>query len=64
LDGLLRQPYVLGYNTNRVKKEDVSRTYEQLLDPRWKGKKISIDDEGYGPLSGLIKAWGKEKAVA
>lgn len=57
-------PYVLGYNTKLVKKEDVPKTYEQLLDPKWKGKKISIDDEAYGLLSGLIRAWGKEKAVS
>lgn len=57
-------PYVLGYNANLVKKEDVPKTYEQLLDPKWKGKKISIDDEAFGLLSGLIGAWGKEKAVS
>ena len=56
-------PYVLGYNTKLVKKEDVPKTYEQLLDPKWKGKKISIDDSAYGLLAGLIHAWGKEKAV-
>lgn len=56
-------PFVLGYNSNLVKKEDVPRTYEQLLDPRWKGKKISIDDSAYTLLSGLIRAWGKERAV-
>ena len=56
-------PYVLGYNTNLVKKEDVPKTYEQLLDPKWKGRKISIDDSAYGLLAGLIRAWGKEKAV-
>ena len=57
-------PFVLGYNTNLVKKEDVPQTYEQLLDPKWKGKKISIDDSAYGLLAGLNRAWGKEKAVA
>jgi iron(III) transport system substrate-binding protein len=56
-------PYVLGYNTNLVKKDEVPKTYEQLLDPKWKGKKISIDDSAYGLLAGLIHAWGKEKAV-
>jgi len=56
-------PYVLGYNTNLVKKEDVPKTYELLLDPKWKGRKISIDDSAYGLLAGLIRAWGKEKAV-
>jgi iron(III) transport system substrate-binding protein len=57
-------PYVLGYNTNLVKKENVPKTYEELLDPKWKGKKISIDDSAYGLLAGLIREWGKEKAVA
>ena len=57
-------PYVLGYNANLVKKEDAPKTYEQLLGPKWKGKKISIDDEAFGLLSGLIRAWGKEKAVS
>jgi iron(III) transport system substrate-binding protein len=56
-------PYVLGYNTRMVKKNEVPKTYEQLLDPKWKGKKISIDDSAYGFLAGLIRAWGKEKAV-
>ena len=56
-------PFVLGYNTNLVKKEDVPKTYEQLLDPKWRGKNISIDDSAYGLLAGLIRAWGKERAV-
>jgi len=56
-------PYVLGYNTNLVKKSDVPKTYKELLDPQWKGKKISIDDSAYGLLAGLERAWGKEKAV-
>ncbi|HTN70904.1 MAG TPA: extracellular solute-binding protein [Methylomirabilota bacterium] len=57
-------PFVIGYNTNLVKKEEVPKSYEQLLDPRWKGGKISIDDSAYGLLAGLIHAWGKEEAVA
>jgi len=57
-------PFVLGYNTNLVTKDDVPKTYEQLLDPKWKGKKISIDDSAYGLLAGLIRQWGREKAVA
>ena len=56
-------PYVLGYNTKMVKKDEVPKTYEELLEPKWKGKKISIDDSAYGLLAELIHAWGKEKAV-
>ncbi len=55
--------YVLGYNTKLVKKGDVPKTYEALLDPKWKGGKISIDTEAYGMLEGLIGIWGKEKAL-
>ena len=56
-------PFVLGYNTNLVNKSDVPKTYEDLLESKWKGKNISIDDSAYGLLAGLIRAWGKEKAV-
>jgi iron(III) transport system substrate-binding protein len=55
--------YTLGYNTKLVKKDEVPKTYEALLDPKWKGGKISMDTEYYGMLQGLIGAWGKEKAV-
>jgi ABC-type Fe3+ transport system substrate-binding protein len=55
---------VLGYNKNLVKKEDVPKTYEDLLQPRWKGRKISIDDSYTTFLQGLSSVWGRDKAVA
>jgi iron(III) transport system substrate-binding protein len=55
--------YVLGYNTKLVKKDDVPKTYEALLNPKWRGGNISVDTEAYGMLQGLISLWGKEKAV-
>ncbi|MEE9143340.1 MAG: extracellular solute-binding protein, partial [Candidatus Binatia bacterium] len=45
--GYYANPYALGYNTTMVKKEDVPKTYEELLDPKWKGGKISIDNTAY-----------------
>src|SRR3989338_10826910 len=56
--------YVLGWNTKMVKKADVPTSYEELLNPKWKGGQISIDTEAYGMLQGLIGLWGKEKAVS
>ena len=56
-------PNALGYNTKLVKKEEVPKTYEALLEPRWKGRKISMDNEAYLLLQGLVSAWGREKAV-
>ena len=54
---------VLGYNKNLVKRENLPRTYDELLDPRWKGRKISLDDSYTTLLQGLISVWGKEKAL-
>lgn len=56
-------PNALGYNTKLVKREEIPKTYEELLHPKWKGRKISMDNEGYLLLQGLISAWGREKAV-
>lgn len=55
--------YVLGWNTRQVRREEVPKTYEGLLDPKWKGGKISVDTEAYGMLEGLKRAWGVEKAI-
>jgi iron(III) transport system substrate-binding protein len=55
--------YVLGWHTKLVKREDVPRTYEALVDPKWKGGQLSFDNEAYGMLQGLMRAWGREKAI-
>ncbi|HSN22375.1 MAG TPA: extracellular solute-binding protein [Usitatibacter sp.] len=54
--------FVLAYNTQKVKKEDLPRTYEDLLDPRWKGKiGAEVDDEGW--FGTLTQQLGGEKGV-
>jgi iron(III) transport system substrate-binding protein len=57
-------PVVLGFNTNLVKAAEVPRTYDDLLSPKFKGRKISFDDNYFTFFQGLINAWGREKAVA
>ncbi len=39
------------------------RSYNDLLQPRWKGRKISVDDTYATFLQGLIAVWGKDKAL-
>jgi iron(III) transport system substrate-binding protein len=58
-------PWFLGYNTSMVvKKDEVPKNYEELLQPKWKGRRIALgSDNGSLILSGLIRVWGKEKAV-
>jgi iron(III) transport system substrate-binding protein len=56
--------YVMGWNTTLLKKDDVPKTYEALLNPKWKGGQISLDTEAYGLFEGLKGVWGKEKTLA
>lgn len=56
--------FVLGWNTKLVKREDVPKTYDALLNPKWKGGSISLDTEAYGMFEGLKSVWGAEKTLA
>jgi iron(III) transport system substrate-binding protein len=56
-------PMALGYNTNYVKKEEAPRTYEDLLNPKWKGR-MSLDVEDVDMMGTLIEYWGREKGLA
>ncbi len=53
---------VIGFNTRLVNKKDAPRSYQDLLDGRWKDKLGMDADEGEW-FAGLITAWGKEKTV-
>ncbi|HWP60770.1 MAG TPA: extracellular solute-binding protein [Candidatus Acidoferrales bacterium] len=55
--------YALGVNTRMVRPAQAPRSYEALLDPRWKDGKISLDADAYPILIGLSQAWGRERAV-
>jgi ABC-type Fe3+ transport system substrate-binding protein len=57
-------PYVLIYNTQLVKADDVPKVYEDLLQPKWKGKKILNDTENYAWFEGLLRHWGKDNGIS
>lgn len=61
--GTYALPTGLGFNTQQVRKEDAPKSYKDLLEARWKGGKISVDDENYELLVGLEQAWGKKAAL-
>jgi iron(III) transport system substrate-binding protein len=61
--GTYALPTGLGFNTQQVKRDEAPRNYQDLLQPKWKGKKISVDDESYEFLVGLMQAWGRGAAV-
>jgi ABC-type Fe3+ transport system substrate-binding protein len=53
--------YVLGWHTKLVKREEVPKTYEALVDPEWKGGQLSFDNEAYGMLQGLMRHGERKK---
>jgi iron(III) transport system substrate-binding protein len=61
--GTYALPTGVGFNTQQVKREEAPTNYQDLLNPKWKGKKISVDDEGHELLTGLIQAWGRDAAI-
>jgi ABC-type Fe3+ transport system substrate-binding protein len=61
--GTYALPTGVGFNTQQVKRDEAPRNYQDLLHPKWKGKKISVDDESYEFLVGLMQAWGRGAAL-
>ena len=61
--GTYALPTGVGFNTQQVKRDEAPKNYQELLHPKWKGKKISVDDESYEFLVGLMQAWGRGAAV-
>lgn len=53
---------VIGYNTDLVPAAAAPRTWDDVLDPKWKGA-ISQDKDGYDWVLMLWSAWGKERAI-
>ena len=53
---------VLGYNTKIIARNDLPKTYDDLLKPQYKQKFI-IDIENHDVFTALTQEWGQEKAI-
>ncbi len=54
--------FVQAYNTKEVKKADLPKRWEDLADPKWKGK-LGIEQEDADWLAGQFAEIGEEKAA-
>jgi ABC-type Fe3+ transport system substrate-binding protein len=54
--------FVQAYNTKAVRKQDLPKRWEDLLDPKWKGK-IGIEQEDSDWLAGLFSEIGEDKGT-
>ena len=55
--------FVMGFNTRLVKPQDVPRSYEDLLQPRWSGN-FGIEASDIIWFAAVAKAMGEEKGLA
>ncbi|HEY4319363.1 MAG TPA: extracellular solute-binding protein [Herbaspirillum sp.] len=55
--------YAQAYNTGKVKKEDLPKTYNDLLDPKWKGK-LAMESNDYDWFDEVVKEMGEKKGKA
>ena len=66
-DGFWNDIYVntfnLVYNTKMVAEKDVPKSYEALLDDKWKGN-IGLDDSDYEWFGSMLQLMGEEKGLA
>jgi iron(III) transport system substrate-binding protein len=54
--------FVQAYNTDKVKREELPKTFDDLADPRWKGRLgIELDDEAW--FGTLLDNLGQEKGL-
>jgi ABC-type Fe3+ transport system substrate-binding protein len=54
--------FALAYNTKAVKKDELPKSYEDLAQPRWKGRLgIEADDNEW--LAGVLQQIGEEKGI-
>ena len=54
--------FVQAYNTEKVKREELPATFQDLLDPRWKGR-LGIEAEDQAWFGTLLKDLGEAKGV-
>jgi iron(III) transport system substrate-binding protein len=54
--------WVQAYNTNLIRKEELPRRFEDLLDPRWKGK-LGIEARVPDWYSAVVTDMGEEKGI-
>jgi iron(III) transport system substrate-binding protein len=52
--------FVAAYNTDKVKREDLPKTYHDLLDPKWRGL-LGVEAEDHPWFATLMQLLGEEK---
>ena len=60
--GITLDVWIAAYNTNKVKKEDLPKSYADLQDPKWKGK-LGVEADDYGWFGALMSELGEAQGT-
>ena len=55
-------PMTLAINTNQVKPADAPKTWQDMTDPKWKGR-FAVEEGNILLFTGMKETWGAEKTV-
>ena len=55
--------FVVAYNPRKVRAEELPKTYEGFLDPKWKGR-IALEATDAEWMGGVVKTWGEARGMA
>jgi len=61
--GITVDVWTAAYNTNKIKKEDLPKTYNDLLNPKWKGE-LGIEANNHAWFGSLMTQLGEDKGLA
>ena len=54
--------FVVAYNPRKFKPEDIPKTYEGFLDPKWRGR-IALEATDAEWMGGVVKTWGEARGM-
>jgi len=54
---------VFAFNPRKVNRKDAPKTWEELLQPKWKGE-ILFDESSLEEVVALLAAWGRDRTVS
>ena len=58
--GITLDVWTAAYNTNKIKKEELPKTYQDLLDPKWKNR-LGIEANNYAWFGTLVATMGVQQ---
>ena len=54
--------YIVAYNTRKVRADEIPKSYEGFLDPKWKGR-LALEANDAEWMGGMVNTWGEAKGM-